>query len=74
MENFTEKFAGTNFEPYAERLDSIFEMVQDGQLSKDEAAELIEDIKTEQEVDSLTSTMELKSDFIRSVDLLMKVL
>ena len=74
METFTEKFAGTNFEPYAERLDSIFEMVQDGQLSKDEAAELIEDIKTEQEVDSLTSTMELKSDFIRSVDLLMKVL
>jgi len=74
MENFTVKFAGTDLEPYAERLDAIVEMVQDGQLSKDEAAELIEDIKTEQEVDALTSTMELKSDFIRSVDLLMKVL
>lgn len=74
MENFTEKFSGTKLESYAERLDAIVEMVQDGQLSKDEAAELIEDIKTEQEVYALTVNMQLKSDFIRSIDLLMKVL
>lgn len=74
MENFTEKFSGTKLESYAERLDAIVEMVQDGQLSKDEAAELIEDIKTEQEVYAMTANMQLKSDFIRSIDLLMKVL
>lgn len=74
MENFKEKFSGTKLESYAERLDAIVEMVQDGQLSKDEAAELVEDIKTEQEVYAMTASMQLKSDFIRSIDLLMKVL
>lgn len=74
MENFTESYAGTDLAPYAERLDMIVEMVQDGQLTKDDAAELIEDIKTEQTIADLTSDMTLRNNFIKSVDLLMKVL
>jgi hypothetical protein len=49
-------------------------MVQDNQLTKDDAAELIEDIKTEQAIANLTSDMTLRNNFIKSVDLLMKVL
>ena len=74
MENFTESYAGTDLAPYAERLDMIVEMVQDNQLTKDDAAELIEDIKTEQAIANLTSDMTLRNNFIKSVDLLMKVL
>jgi hypothetical protein len=74
MENFKESYAGTDLAPYAERLDMIVEMVQDNQLTKDDAAELIEDIKTEQAIANLTSDMTLRNNFIKSVDLLMKVL
>lgn len=74
MENFTESYAGTDLAPYGKRIDMIVEMVQDGQLTKDDAAELIEDIKTEQTIADLTSDMTLRNNFIKSVDLLMKVL
>lgn len=74
MENFAEKFSGTELLEYAERLDDVVEMRQNGELSKDEAADLIEDIRREQEVESLASSMQLRSDFIKAVDLLMKVL
>jgi hypothetical protein len=74
MENFKESYAGTDLAPYAERLDMIVEMVQDNQLTKDDAAELIEDIKTEQAIANLTSDMTLRNNFIKSADLLMKVL
>jgi polyhydroxyalkanoate synthesis regulator phasin len=74
MENFTESYAGTDLAPYAERIDWIVEMVQDGQLTKDDAAELIEDIKTEQAIANLTSDITLRNNFIKAADLLMKVL
>lgn len=71
---FAEKFEGTELEEYADRLDQIVEAVQNNQLTNEEATDLVEDIKREQEVEDLTSAIQLRSDFIKACDLLMKVL
>jgi polyhydroxyalkanoate synthesis regulator phasin len=73
-ENFKEKFAGTELESYASRLDAIVEMIQDGDVSKEEGAELIEDIKREIEIDEMVGMMQIKSDILKAADLLMKVI
>jgi polyhydroxyalkanoate synthesis regulator phasin len=73
-ENFKEKFAGTELESYASRLDAIVEMIQDGDVSKEEGAELIEDIKREIEIDEMVGLMQIKSDILKAADLLMKVI
>lgn len=74
VENFAEKFEGTILEEYGDRLDGIVEMYQDNNISKDEAAELLQDIKLEAEIDKEVGQMQLKSDFIKAADLLLKVL
>ena len=73
-ENFAEKFEGTILEEYAQRLDDIVEMRQDGDITQDEAAELVQDIQTEIEIDEEVGQMQLKSDLIKAADLLLKVL
>lgn len=73
-ENFEQRFKGTELEGLGSRLDTIVEMYHDKELSKDEAMDLIEDIRREQEVEALASTMELKADFLKAVDLLARVL
>ena len=74
VENFAEKFEGTLLEEYAQRLDDIVEMRQDGNISQDEAAELVQDIAREAEIDAEVGQMQLKSDFLKAADLLLKVL
>lgn len=71
---FTERFEGTPLEDVAARLDDIVEMYQSNDIDKDTAAELIQDIKNEEETEELSSSIQMRSDFIKCADLLMKVL
>lgn len=72
--NFAERFAGTELEEVGARLDTIIEMHQDGDISKDEAADLIQDIRNEQEVEEMASSMQLRSDFMKACNVLLKVI
>ena len=74
VENFKEKFEGTVLEEYASRLDDIVEMVNTNDITVDEGAELVQDIKTEIEIDEMVGQMQLKSDIMKAADLLLKVL
>lgn len=73
-ENFEQRYNGTELEGLGARLDTIVELYEEGDLSKDEVADLIEDIKREEQVEALASSIELRSDFMKGVDLLLKVL
>ena len=73
-QSFKERFAGTDLEEVATRLDDIVEMYQDNDIDKDTAAELIQDIKNEQETEEMASSMQIRSDFLKAADFLMKVL
>ena len=72
--SFEERYAGTPLEDVAIRLDDIVEMYQNNDIDKDTAAELIQDIKNEEETEELSSTIQMRSDFIKAADFLMKVL
>lgn len=72
-ENYRQQFQGTAVEGYAQRLDEIVELVHDGDIDNDTALELIEDIKTECEVEVSASKMELKADLIKTANLLSKL-
>lgn len=71
---FEERFKGTELEGLGARVDTISEMYQANELTKDEAMDLIEDIRREQQIEALASTMRLKADFLKAVDLLARVL
>ena len=73
-ENFQARFAGTDLEEVATRLDDIVEMYQNNDIDKDTAAELIQDIKNEEETEEMASSMQIRSDFLKAADFLMKVL
>lgn len=67
-----EEFNGTDLESYAGRVKDIQSLHQSGEISKDECRELLEDLKTEVEVEAQCSSMETKATFIKSIDLLAK--
>lgn len=73
-QNFAERFKETELEGLGSRLDTIVEMYQNNELDKSEAVDLIDDIRREQEIEALGSSMQLRSDFLKAVDLLARVL
>lgn len=73
-QNFTERFKGTELEGLGSRLDDIVEMYQDGDIDKDTATELIQDIKNEEETEQMASSMQTRSNFLKAADFLLKVL
>lgn len=73
-ENFAQRFEGSELSGLAARLDTIVEMYEGGELDKGEAADLIQDISREAEIEGLAESMQVKSDFLKAASMLLQIL
>jgi len=71
---FREKYHDTELNSLAIALDNINDLYDSGDLSREEALELIADVERSETLQEKCQDVKLKSDFIKALNLLSKVI